>query len=105
MNLNSFHRRPLLDQGESGIGSGNFQGIGPLDVDLKPRNPTWLQKADLIFVVRLGGDLYVSVFMILIYSVMLMLMLMLIYSVMKIENGGRTTRWALGTATWRTRVR
>ncbi|KXG20101.1 serine carboxypeptidase-like 51 [Sorghum bicolor] len=36
--------------GESGIGSGNFQGIGPLDVDLKPRNPTWLQKADLIFV-------------------------------------------------------
>ncbi|KAG2551469.1 serine carboxypeptidase-like 51 [Panicum virgatum] len=33
----------------SGIGLGNFQEIGPLDVDLKPRNSTWLQKADLIF--------------------------------------------------------
>ncbi|RLN42387.1 serine carboxypeptidase-like 51 [Panicum miliaceum] len=35
--------------GASGIGLGNFQEIGPLDVDLKPRNSTWLQKADLIF--------------------------------------------------------
>ena len=63
MNL-SFHRRRLLDQGQSGIGNGNFQEIGALDVDLKPRNSTWLQKADLIFVVRLG-DLSVSVFTIL----------------------------------------
>ncbi|KAF8728893.1 hypothetical protein HU200_018188 [Digitaria exilis] len=37
-------------QGASGVGLGNFQEIGPLDVDLKPRNSTWLQKADLIFV-------------------------------------------------------
>ncbi|CAN6306378.1 unnamed protein product [Urochloa humidicola] len=36
-------------QGASGVGLGNFQEIGPLDVDLKPRNSTWLQKADLIF--------------------------------------------------------
>jgi serine carboxypeptidase 1 len=39
-------------QGGSGVGGGNFQGIGPLDVNLKPRNSTWLQKADLIFVVK-----------------------------------------------------
>ncbi|PUZ60456.1 hypothetical protein GQ55_4G128700 [Panicum hallii var. hallii] len=36
--------------GQSGIGHGNFLEIGPLDVDLNPRNSTWLQKADLIFV-------------------------------------------------------
>ncbi|KAL6593713.1 hypothetical protein ACP70R_048614 [Stipagrostis hirtigluma subsp. patula] len=36
--------------GASGVGIGNFLEIGPLDVDLKPRNSTWLQKADLIFV-------------------------------------------------------
>ncbi|XP_066387759.1 serine carboxypeptidase-like 51 [Miscanthus floridulus] len=36
--------------GASGVGLGNFLEMGPLDVDLKPRNSTWLQKADLIFV-------------------------------------------------------
>ncbi|KAL6878439.1 hypothetical protein ACP4OV_012609 [Aristida adscensionis] len=36
--------------GASGVGLGNFEEIGPLDVDMKPRNSTWLQKADLIFV-------------------------------------------------------
>ncbi|KAK1309118.1 Serine carboxypeptidase-like 51 [Acorus calamus] len=36
--------------GASGIGIGNFQEVGPLDIDLKPRNSTWLQKADLLFV-------------------------------------------------------
>ncbi|XP_008780195.2 serine carboxypeptidase-like 51 [Phoenix dactylifera] len=36
--------------GASGVGIGNFQEIGPLDTDLKPRNSTWLQKADLLFV-------------------------------------------------------
>jgi hypothetical protein len=30
---------------------GNFMEVGPLDVNLKPRNSTWLQKADLILVV------------------------------------------------------
>ena len=41
-------------QGASGVGFGNFQEIGPLDVNLQPRNSTWLQKADLIFVVRVS---------------------------------------------------
>ncbi|XP_031485824.1 serine carboxypeptidase-like 51 [Nymphaea colorata] len=36
--------------GASGVGIGNFQEIGPLDADLKPRNSTWLRKADLLFV-------------------------------------------------------
>ncbi|WVZ57188.1 hypothetical protein U9M48_007604 [Paspalum notatum var. saurae] len=38
--------------GASGVGFGNFLEIGPLDVNLQPRNSTWLQKADLIFVCR-----------------------------------------------------
>ncbi|CAA0815017.1 Serine carboxypeptidase-like 51, partial [Striga hermonthica] len=36
--------------GGSGAGVGNFVEIGPLDVCLKPRNSTWLKKADLLFV-------------------------------------------------------
>ncbi|GFP93534.1 serine carboxypeptidase-like 51 [Phtheirospermum japonicum] len=36
--------------GASGVGIGNFQEIGPLDTYLKPRDSTWLQKADLLFV-------------------------------------------------------
>ncbi|KQJ99393.1 serine carboxypeptidase-like 51 [Brachypodium distachyon] len=36
--------------GASGVGYGNFEEIGPLDVALKPRNSTWLNKADLLFV-------------------------------------------------------
>ncbi|KAK2980297.1 hypothetical protein RJ640_006295 [Escallonia rubra] len=35
--------------GASGVGIGNFEEVGPLDTDLKPRNTTWLQKADLLF--------------------------------------------------------
>ncbi|CAD6343394.1 unnamed protein product [Miscanthus lutarioriparius] len=42
--------RPVALQGASGVGFGNFQEIGPLDVNLQPRNSTWLSKADLIFV-------------------------------------------------------
>jgi serine carboxypeptidase 1 len=38
-------------QGGSAVGRGNFLEIGPLDANLKQRNSTWLQKADLIFVV------------------------------------------------------
>ncbi|KAK4408441.1 Serine carboxypeptidase-like 51 [Sesamum angolense] len=37
-------------QGASGVGIGNFEEIGPLDTYLKPRNSTWLRKADLLFV-------------------------------------------------------
>ncbi|KAG5556762.1 hypothetical protein RHGRI_007133 [Rhododendron griersonianum] len=36
--------------GASGVGFGNFLEIGPLDLNLKPRNSTWLIKADLLFV-------------------------------------------------------
>ncbi|KAK3010469.1 hypothetical protein RJ639_013021 [Escallonia herrerae] len=36
--------------GASGVGIGNFEEVGPFDTDLKPRNTTWLQKADLLFV-------------------------------------------------------
>ncbi|XP_078439749.1 serine carboxypeptidase-like 51 [Wolffia australiana] len=36
--------------GASGVGIGNFEEIGPLDTELKPRNSTWLQFADLLFV-------------------------------------------------------
>ena len=41
-----------MEQGASGVGIGNFEEVGPLDTDLKPRNSTWLQKADLLFVVN-----------------------------------------------------
>ncbi|KAK7257665.1 hypothetical protein RIF29_31805 [Crotalaria pallida] len=36
--------------GASGVGVGNFEEVGPLDINLKPRNSTWLKKADLLFV-------------------------------------------------------
>ncbi|XP_031121468.1 serine carboxypeptidase-like 51 [Ipomoea triloba] len=36
--------------GASGVGIGNFEEVGPLDINLKPRNSTWLNKADLLFV-------------------------------------------------------
>ncbi|KAI0510024.1 hypothetical protein KFK09_010624 [Dendrobium nobile] len=36
--------------GVSGVGVGNFGEIGPLDTNLNPRNSTWLQKANLLFV-------------------------------------------------------
>ncbi|KAM6474380.1 retinoid-inducible serine carboxypeptidase isoform 1-T2 [Liasis olivaceus] len=36
--------------GASGCGYGNFEEIGPLDADLKPRRTTWLQAASLLFV-------------------------------------------------------
>ncbi|KAL6202924.1 hypothetical protein ACLB2K_026628 [Fragaria x ananassa] len=36
--------------GASGVGIGNFEEVGPLDTYLKPRNSTWLHKADLLFV-------------------------------------------------------
>ncbi|KAL2590290.1 hypothetical protein AAZV13_13G281600 [Glycine max] len=35
--------------GSSGVGFGNFGEVGPLDANLKPRNFTWLRKADLLF--------------------------------------------------------
>lgn len=41
----------MFIKGASGVGIGNFQEVGPLDTFLKPRNSTWLRKADLLFVV------------------------------------------------------
>ncbi|CAH9072741.1 unnamed protein product, partial [Cuscuta europaea] len=36
--------------GASGVAIGSFQEIGPQNVYMKPRNSTWLKKADLLFV-------------------------------------------------------
>lgn len=36
--------------GASGCGFGNFEEIGPLDADLKPRNLTWVREASVLFV-------------------------------------------------------
>uniref|UniRef100_A0A8C9WN18 Carboxypeptidase n=1 Tax=Scleropages formosus TaxID=113540 RepID=A0A8C9WN18_SCLFO len=36
--------------GGSSCGFGNFEEIGPLDRDLKPRNTTWVQAASVLFV-------------------------------------------------------
>ncbi|XP_060067140.1 retinoid-inducible serine carboxypeptidase-like [Ylistrum balloti] len=36
--------------GGSSTGFGNFEELGPLDIDLKPRNTTWLSAASLLFV-------------------------------------------------------
>ncbi|KAF8396492.1 hypothetical protein HHK36_018115 [Tetracentron sinense] len=47
--------------GGSGVGIGNFQEIGPLGTDLKPRNSTWLRKADLLFMVRMEPCLHVFI--------------------------------------------
>ncbi|KAJ0087694.1 hypothetical protein Patl1_32291 [Pistacia atlantica] len=40
--------------GSSGVGLGNFIEMGPLDGHLKPKNFTWLKKADLLFVWEVG---------------------------------------------------
>ncbi|XP_077980276.1 retinoid-inducible serine carboxypeptidase-like [Glandiceps talaboti] len=36
--------------GGSSCGFGNFEEIGPLDVNLNPRNTTWLSKVNLLFI-------------------------------------------------------
>ncbi|XP_070793887.1 retinoid-inducible serine carboxypeptidase [Pituophis catenifer annectens] len=51
----NFTQLPLIlwlqgGPGASGCGYGNFEEIGPLDTDLKPRKTTWLQAASLLFV-------------------------------------------------------
>uniref|UniRef100_A0A6P7FN15 Retinoid-inducible serine carboxypeptidase n=1 Tax=Diabrotica virgifera virgifera TaxID=50390 RepID=A0A6P7FN15_DIAVI len=47
--------RPLLiwlqgGPGSSSTGYGNFEELGPLDSDLNPRNTTWVQWANVLFV-------------------------------------------------------
>ncbi|XP_061471320.1 retinoid-inducible serine carboxypeptidase [Rhineura floridana] len=51
----NFTQLPLImwlqgGPGASGCGYGNFEEIGPLDSDLKPRRTTWLQAASVLFV-------------------------------------------------------
>ncbi|KAH0629229.1 hypothetical protein JD844_011153 [Phrynosoma platyrhinos] len=51
----NFTKLPLImwlqgGPGASGCGYGNFEEIGPLDVELKPRRTTWLQAASVLFV-------------------------------------------------------
>ncbi|XP_004859858.1 retinoid-inducible serine carboxypeptidase [Heterocephalus glaber] len=51
----NFSQLPLVmwlqgGPGGSSTGFGNFEEIGPLDRDLKPRRTTWLQAASLLFV-------------------------------------------------------
>jgi len=36
--------------GGSGCGFGNFQEIGPLDINLQPRQYTWIQNANVMFI-------------------------------------------------------
>uniref|UniRef100_A0A8C5WSV2 Carboxypeptidase n=2 Tax=Laticauda laticaudata TaxID=8630 RepID=A0A8C5WSV2_LATLA len=53
--VQNFTQLPLIlwlqgGPGASGCGYGNFEEIGPLDSDLKPRKTTWLQAASLLFV-------------------------------------------------------
>ncbi|KAH9498900.1 Retinoid-inducible serine carboxypeptidase [Bulinus truncatus] len=50
-----YRNRPLIlwlqgGPGGSGTGFGNFGELGPLDVNLKPRNTTWLQTSSLLFI-------------------------------------------------------
>ena len=48
-------KRPLIlwlqgGPGLSGTGHGNFLEFGPLDQNLKPRNISWIQTANILFV-------------------------------------------------------
>lgn len=50
-----YHTRPLViwfqgGPGASGCGYGNFEEIGPLDVNLVERNTTWIKEANVLFV-------------------------------------------------------
>lgn len=44
--------------GGSSTGFGNFDELGPLTVELKPRNTTWLQAANVLFVDNPVGSGY-----------------------------------------------
>ena len=44
--------------GGSSTGFGNFEELGPLTVDLKPRNTSWLQAANVLFVDNPVGSGY-----------------------------------------------
>ena len=55
-----YRNRPIVlwlqgGPGASGIGVGNFLEIGSLDQNLKPRNSTWIQTANVLFVDNPAG--------------------------------------------------
>ena len=54
-NVISYVEKPLLiwlagGPGGSSTGSSNFDAIGPLDLNLNPRNFTWVYKLDILFI-------------------------------------------------------
>ncbi|KAL8525339.1 hypothetical protein ACS0TY_014824 [Phlomoides rotata] len=59
LNIQPSHGQSFFgSKAASGVGIGNFEEIGPLDKFLKPRNSTWLTKADLLFVDNPVGSGY-----------------------------------------------
>ena len=55
-----YRNRPIVlwlqgRPGISGIGVGNFLEIGPLDQNMKQRNSTWIQTANVLFVDNPAG--------------------------------------------------
>ncbi|XP_012255519.2 retinoid-inducible serine carboxypeptidase-like [Athalia rosae] len=53
--VSDFTERPLLiwlqgGPGASSTGYGNFEELGPLDLDLKPRNYSWVKDYNVIFI-------------------------------------------------------
>lgn len=58
--VDSKYDRPLViwlqgGPGSSATGYGNFEELGPLDMNLKPRNSSWVNiKKKFIFVVKIN---------------------------------------------------
>ncbi|XP_050457994.1 retinoid-inducible serine carboxypeptidase-like [Cataglyphis hispanica] len=53
--VKSYYDKPLIiwlqgGPGASSTAYGNFEELGPLDVDLKPRNYTWVKNYNLLFI-------------------------------------------------------
>lgn len=54
-NVTNYYDRPLIiwlqgGPGGSSTGYGNFHELGPIDENLKPRNSSWVGKANVLFV-------------------------------------------------------
>ncbi|RLU26384.1 hypothetical protein DMN91_000178 [Ooceraea biroi] len=54
-NVNSYYDRPLViwlqgGPGASSTSYGNFEELGPLDTNLKPRNYTWVKDYNVLFI-------------------------------------------------------
>ncbi|KAK9300872.1 hypothetical protein QLX08_006578 [Tetragonisca angustula] len=54
-NVSSYYEKPLViwlqgGPGASSTSYGNFEELGPLDVDLKPRNYTWVKDYNVLFI-------------------------------------------------------